>query len=161
QTRMGCIDAHVSLPKTLCKEGMEAAQRGDFATAHRLLRPVAEQGDALAQYSLGLMYSNGDGASQDYKEAAKWYFLVAQQGVVPAQGNLASMFMSGKGVDQDYKQALFLIKLAASNGHQGCASLLNLVAMQFPKEMRSDDSLLIAGLQMTNTVGFTIAVPTK
>ena len=51
---------------------MTAAQNGDFATALEELEPLAEQGDAIAQTSLGFMYDKWLGVPQDYKEAVKW-----------------------------------------------------------------------------------------
>ena len=47
-------------------EGFAAYERGDYATALEEWLPVAEQGDASAQYNLGLMYYNGEGVPQDY-----------------------------------------------------------------------------------------------
>jgi len=60
-------------------DGNAAAQRGDYATALRLWRPLAEQGDAAAQYNLGNMYVKGAGVPQDDAEAVKWYRLAAEQ----------------------------------------------------------------------------------
>jgi len=48
-----------------------AYQLGDYATAYRLFRPLADQGNASAQTNLGVMYSNGQGVSQSYAEALK------------------------------------------------------------------------------------------
>jgi TPR repeat protein len=45
-------------------EGLAAYERGDYATALRELRPLAEQ-DAAAQFLLGLMYDEGRGVPQD------------------------------------------------------------------------------------------------
>jgi hypothetical protein len=44
--------------------------KDDYATALRLLRPLAEQGDADAQYNLGLMFADGRGVPQDYAATA-------------------------------------------------------------------------------------------
>ena len=52
-------------------KGLDAAKRGDFATALRELEPLAKQGDADAQYNLGLMYYHGKGVRQDYKIAVR------------------------------------------------------------------------------------------
>ena len=60
-----------------------AYAKGDYATALRLLRPLADQGDAVAQYNLGVMHANGHGVPQNYAEAAKWYRLAADQGDAP------------------------------------------------------------------------------
>ena len=57
----------------------EAYEKGDYVTAIRLSRPLAEEGDALAQACLGLMYHNGQGVPQDDVEAHKWYNLAASR----------------------------------------------------------------------------------
>ena len=46
----------------------------------KLFRLAADQGDAKAQYSLGVMYDQGEGVPQDYAEAVKWYRLAANRG---------------------------------------------------------------------------------
>jgi TPR repeat protein len=60
--------------------GFAAAQKGDYAAALREWTPLAEQGDAVAQFNLGVMYQQGQGVSQDYQTALKWYALAAEQG---------------------------------------------------------------------------------
>ena len=55
-----------SLPLTPPEDGEAAVQRGDYATAMGLLRPLADQGNAAAQTNLGWMYANGHGLEQDY-----------------------------------------------------------------------------------------------
>ncbi|MDA0221059.1 MAG: sel1 repeat family protein, partial [Proteobacteria bacterium] len=42
-------------------DGYDAYERGDYATALKEWRPLAEQGEAIAQNNLGLMYDNGTG----------------------------------------------------------------------------------------------------
>ena len=59
--------------RRISKGSWKQTQKGDLATALREWRPLAEQGDAKAQYNLGVMYDNGKGVTQDYKEAVKWY----------------------------------------------------------------------------------------
>ena len=59
------------------QKGLAAAQRGDFATALREWRPLAQQGNADAQHNLGVMYEKGPGVPQNYKTAVKWYILAA------------------------------------------------------------------------------------
>ena len=58
-------------------KGLSAAQSGDFATALKEWTPLAEQGNVHAQSNLALMYIRGDGVTQDYKKALKWYTLAA------------------------------------------------------------------------------------
>ncbi len=98
-------------------EGWDAYDNGDYRTALRELQPLAEQGDAIAQYFLGVMYKNGQGVPQDYKEAVKWYTLSAEQGDTDAQNNLGFMYGKGLGVVQDYKEAVKWHKLSAEQGH--------------------------------------------
>ncbi len=79
-------------------EGVAAFNRGDYATALREFRPLAEQGNARAQYNLGVMYENGRGVPQDYAKALQWYRKAAEQGVALAQNNLGVMYRKGRGV---------------------------------------------------------------
>lgn len=96
------------------EDAWAAYERGDYATALRLWRPLAEQGNAIAQSNLGFIYDSGQGVPQDHAEAAKWYRLAAEQGNPRAQSNLGSMYANGQGVLQDYVQAYMWADLAAS-----------------------------------------------
>ena len=98
-------------------KGLTAAQSGDFATALKEWKPLAGQGDADAQYNLGLMYLNGWGVPQDDKEAVYWYKLAAEQGDAKAQYNLGVMYDVGEGVPQDDKEAVRWYTLAAEQEH--------------------------------------------
>lgn len=62
-------------------EDAEAAmKRRDYATAARIIRPLAESGDATAQHNLGVFYDNGLGVPQDKINAYMWLSLAAAQG---------------------------------------------------------------------------------
>ena len=63
----------VALPATAqdFQKGLAADKRGDYATAIREWRPLAEQGNADAQYNLGVMYDNGHGVPQNILAAVK------------------------------------------------------------------------------------------
>jgi TPR repeat protein len=98
------------------KEGAEAYQRGDYTTALKEFRSLAEQGDAGAQYVVGMMYFKGNGAPQDYKEAVRWFRLAAEQGNSLAQVNLGNLYLLGKGVPQDDTEALKWLRPAAEEG---------------------------------------------
>ena len=97
-------------------KGLTAYRSGDYATALREWTPLAEQGNADAQFNLGVMYSKGKGVLQDSKTAVKWYRLAAEQGLADAQYNLGVMYDEGRGVLQDYKTAVKWWKLAAEQG---------------------------------------------
>ena len=85
--------------------GQEAYDKGDYATALKEFLPLARQGNAEAQYSLGVMYDEGRGLAKDDKEAVNWYRLAAEQGYAPAQYNLGVMCEEGRGAPRDYSGA--------------------------------------------------------
>jgi TPR repeat protein len=109
----------VTLPATAQDfgKGLSAATRGDYATALREWRPLAEQGDAKAQHNLGVMYSKGRGVPQDYAEALKWYRMAANQGRARAQYSLGQIFRTGLGVPKDYAEAVIWYRKAAEQGN--------------------------------------------
>ena len=82
-------------------KGLKAYESGDYATALKEWKPLAEQGEADARHNLGLMYFNGFGVVQDYKAALKWFKLAAEQGYALAQSNQGWMYEKGLGVSQD------------------------------------------------------------
>ena len=77
----------------------------------------AQQGNDIAQYNLALMYNDGRGVTQDYKQAVKLYRKAAEQGLASAQFNLGNMYNGGQGVTQDYKQAVKWYRKAAEQGY--------------------------------------------
>jgi len=77
------------------EDGHAARKRGDYVTAVRLYRALAEQGDARAQTMLAAMYNFGQGVPQDSAEAAKWYRKAAEQGLALAQFGLGVIYFSG------------------------------------------------------------------
>ena len=107
--------------------GLEAFQRDDYATALKELRPLAEQGNAEAQYYLGRIYSGGFGVTQDYAEAMKWYRLAAEQGDAAAQFFLGIIYEFGWGVSQDYTEAVKWYRSAAEQGDSNGQGTLGLM----------------------------------
>ena len=120
------------------EDGETVFQRGDYATALKFrwpfLRPLAEQGDAAAQYDLGLMYHIGEDVPQDYAEAVKWWRMAAEQGHAKAQNNLGVMYGTGRGVPTDDALAYMWFNLAATQGFENAKKGRNIVA----KRMTSD-----------------------
>jgi TPR repeat protein len=85
--------------------GLDAYNRGDYAAAMQEWQPLAEQGEAHAQYNLGLLYARGQGVPRDYAKAAEWYRKAAEQGVPAAEYNLGVMYANGQGVKADSREA--------------------------------------------------------
>jgi hypothetical protein len=109
-------------------EGAAAYWDGDYATAMKEFRPLAEQGDAEAQFKLGLMYGGGEGVPLDYPEALRWFRKAAEQGLAKAQNYLGTIYARGVGVPQDYVEAHKCYNLAASKGYAGAAKNRDLIA---------------------------------
>ncbi len=119
------------------RKGLDAAQRGDYATALREWKPLAEQGNAKAQFNLGATYYDGEGVPKDDKEAVKWYRLAAEQGNAEAQFNLGVMYDNGRGVPKDDKEAVKWYRLAAEQGNanaMGNLGVMYSLGMGVPKD---------------------------
>ena len=110
----------LSAPQVSAEEydyAVSAYRRGDYLTALKTFRKLAEQGNTNGQNGLGVMYKKGRGVLQDYAEAVRWYRLAADQGHAGAQRNLGFMYEDGKGVPQDYAEAVRWYRLAAEQGN--------------------------------------------
>lgn len=77
---------------------------------------AAEQGDAKAQFNLGVMYSEGRGVPQNDAAAVKWFRLAAEQGDASAQYNLGGMYAEGRGFPQNNISAYVWLSVAAAQG---------------------------------------------
>jgi uncharacterized protein len=91
-------------------------------------RPLVEQGDAKAQYILGLMYLNGQGVPRDYATALSWLRKAAEQGYADAQNFLGQMYAGGYFVPQDYVIAHMWFDLAVASGRQDAAKIRDTIA---------------------------------
>jgi TPR repeat protein len=98
------------------EDAVDAHARGDYGKALRLIRPLANDGDAAAQFNLGLMYMTGQGVQQDSAAAAIWFQKAAEQGYAFAQSNLGVLYRDGQGVQQDSAAAAIWFRKAADQG---------------------------------------------
>ena len=109
------------LAAALIALGLNQAVWADDVSDFREILQAAEQGNAAAQFNLGVMYENGQGVRQDYVQAVQWYRKAAEQGDAQAQYNLGVMYDNGQGVRQNYKIAKEWFGKACDNGLQlGC-----------------------------------------
>jgi len=100
------------------EDGKAAYNHWDFATALRLLRPLAESGNAEAEYYLGWMYLNERGVPQNFTEAAKWFRKAADQNYASAQTELGLRYEGGQGVPRDIREAIKWWRKAASQDYE-------------------------------------------
>jgi Sel1 repeat-containing protein len=96
------------------EDGVAAVNSRDYATALRLFRPLANQGDDVAQFDFGLLYNKGWGVPRDYVQAVRWYRLAADQDVAEPQYYLGILYAKGQGVPQDFVQAHKWLDLSAA-----------------------------------------------
>jgi TPR repeat protein len=109
------------------EDAYAAYNRGDYATALRLFRPLAEQGNAEAQFRLGEIYLEGIGVPKDAAEATQWFQRIpplAQKGDARAQTMLGSAYSHGWGVPQNYPEAMKWYRKAADQGDAQAQVLL-------------------------------------
>ena len=114
-------------PTSGLQNGERAWVAGGYRTALALLKPLAVQGNPVAQFFVGAMYENGQGVLQDYAQAVVWFRKAAAQGNAGAQYILGLMYDKGQGVPQDYAQAVAWYRKAAAQGF--AAAQNNLGAM--------------------------------
>lgn len=88
----------------------------DYKKAIHWFTKSAEQGNLIAQTTLGYIYFKGDGVPQDHTKAIQWYTKAAEQGSVDAQRNLGILYFNPEGVARDYKQALLWFTKAVEQG---------------------------------------------
>jgi len=102
------------------EDGVAAYQRGDYVTAMRLWRPLADQGVGDAQYNIGIMFDKGRGVRANATAAAGWYRKAADLGVADAQCDLGTLFDEGRGVAQDSAAAVRWYRKAADQANSRC-----------------------------------------
>ena len=98
------------------KEGYDALSRKDYATAIKEYRPLAERGDAEAQYRIGRLYEFGNGYPKDQAQGIAWIRKAAAQNHADAQQELGVIYATGDGVKQDNVQAVAWFRKAATQG---------------------------------------------
>jgi len=87
--------------------------RAESEATAKELRKSAEGGDASAQNKLGLLYYEGKGVPQDYRQAKQLFEEAAKQGHAGAQTNLGTIYLHGEGAPRSDRMALFWFSQAA------------------------------------------------
>jgi hypothetical protein len=98
------------------EQSISAYKHRDYPTALAGFKKLADQGNADAQYILGVMYERGKGVLKDPEQAAAWHRKAAEKGISNAQFNLAAMYAEGRGVPKDDQQAMAWYRKAAEQG---------------------------------------------
>ena len=108
-------------------DGVNAYGRKDYATAKRILRPLAERGSTIAQFYLGLSCERGKSVSESEAEAVRWFRKAAEQGLAAAQAALGTRYFIGWGVSQSYGEAMDWSLKAAKQGNPSAQAILGTI----------------------------------
>jgi uncharacterized protein len=98
------------------EDGIAAYHEKGYAKAVELWRPLAEKGDAAAQYFLGTLYVEGHGVEQNDATAFMWFQRAANQGYAAAQYNVGASYAGGTGVPKSDVDAAKWFQRAANQG---------------------------------------------
>ena len=98
------------------EKGLAAYDVGEYKTSLAECQPLAEAGNATAQFCVGRLYANGFGVAMNDALALQWYGLAAEQGYSEAQLNLGLMHANGWGVEMNDQEAAKWYRLAAEQG---------------------------------------------
>jgi TPR repeat protein len=161
QTATGPLQAHAqSLDRIEASAGyvladalMHYAKR-DYARALALLTPLAEQGNAVAQLKLGIIFSRGKSGSSDHVAALAWFTKAAEQGLVDAQFELGRIHRDGLGTRVDGNAAVLWLERAAAKGAPHAFNALGelyLGHQNVPQDFAAARSSFLRGAQLGNS----------
>lgn len=113
-----------AVPDERYEKALAAHDRKDYDTAFPLFKELAEEGDASAQFYLGMCYEYAQGVTQNYYTAFDWYLCSAEQGNSYGEYGVGLCYRLGRGVLSDYTQMIYWLSLSAEQGN--AYGLLNL-----------------------------------
>ena len=109
------------------QDGARYFRQADYGLALSAWRPLADQGNPVAQNDLGILYLDGKGVAQNTSEAVRYLSLSAAAGSSLGQNNLGGLYRDGKGVPRDYVKAAEWFSASAAQGNS--AGMYNLGLM--------------------------------
>lgn len=114
------ITIALAAPLHADEAGREAFVAGDYEKALDIWQPLAEDGDARAQFNVGLLYDEGLGVEKDPQQARQWWSKAAEQGLLAAGYNLALLELeqaASEDGEGDLETALAHLRQTAEAGH--------------------------------------------
>ncbi len=90
----------------------------DYEKAGYWFKILANNGDSMAQFNLGVMASQGIGMPINYEEAVRWYRRASNNGHVAATFELGRCYFEASGVSRDVGMSLMLVEKAAKAGYE-------------------------------------------
>ena len=107
-----------------------AFAQGDFETAFKLWKPLAQTGDPEAENYLGVHYYTGLGVKRDYAKALQWYESAARKGFPSAQRHYGDMLYNGFGIQQDTYKAFIWYFAASQQGNEDAKLKLDTITAE-------------------------------
>jgi len=138
---------------TLADALMPYAKR-DYGRALALLAPLAEQGNAVAQLKLGMIFARGKTGSPDHGAALAWFTRAAEQGQVEAQFELGRIYRDGLGTRADGDAAVYWLERAAEKNTPHALNALGelyLGHQSVPQDFALARSWFLRGAQAGNS----------
>jgi len=118
-------------------DAVHAMREGNFAEAYCIMRPLADNGDAEAQYNIGWMYLNGYGLTVNDNLALEWWQRASDQGYVDATFSMAMLYGLGEGqVKKDMNRAIDLYLKAAEAGHEDARMIVKSMLQRNDRAIR-------------------------
>ncbi len=112
------IDLLAGPDKAQLDKGIDLLNEGKNAAALALLTALAEKGDPIALYNIGVIHDEGRGVPPDDKEAVKWYLRAAAKKHALAMNNMGAKYMDGRGVPKDRVTGYMWFILAYQGGYR-------------------------------------------
>jgi len=96
---------------------VDLMQKQSYYEAADVCKKMAQKGERNAQFSLAVMYYQGNGMMSNMTESQKWMRKAALQNHNQAQYNLGLMVANGQGSEADLIEAYAWLKISAENGY--------------------------------------------
>jgi len=136
-TETAAVEAPTAVLSPEHQKALRAMQRGDYAVAYCIWNPLADTGDAEAQFSLGWMYHNGYGLAIDNSKTLKLWSEAAESGLVNASFALGMLLSEGdRDVERDMAQAVEHYVHAAARGHEDARLMLLHLVQENSRSLR-------------------------
>lgn len=133
------LTANASVANASWEEATKAFAKKEYQAALKLFRPLAEKGNALAQYNIALMHRMGLGVTKDQREARKWSRLAAKQGNANAQVMLGSLYAKADGGESaDVPRAYMWYEVAAEQGNAEAKKELAVLTKELTPQQIAD-----------------------
>jgi TPR repeat protein len=124
----------------------------DYKNSISWYKKSAENGDAKAQYSLGVLYLKGIGVEKDIYKSTELFIKSASGGNTKAQYSLAIRYIAGDGIEKNYYEAIKWLKRAADKNHPNAAYSMSL-RYKLGQGVKQDKSQRIKWLEKSKKIG--------